>query len=154
MHMSEHTHVQTHIHTHTLCMRTHNTCTNTHNRCTYIHMHTHTHTHMHTHTCTMNTYIAMHAYIMYSYSYPQHTDVHTCTCSYTYAQHMWLDFGKPTIMSHLAYSILLAQLIATLIQHPCTVALPGLADWSAFLEQVLPPIRWSHNWDNGTHGGL
>ena len=40
-------------------------------------------------------------------------------------------------MSHLAYSILLAQLIATLIHYPCTVALPGLADWSAFLERVF-----------------
>ena len=35
-------------------------------------------------------------------------------------------------MSYLAHSILLAQLIATLIHYPCTVALTGLADWSAF----------------------
>ena len=34
----------------------------------------------------------------------------------------------------MAYSVLLAQLIATLIHYPCTVALPDLADWSAFLE--------------------
>ena len=39
-------------------------------------------------------------------------------------------------MSHLAYSILLAQLIITLINYQCTVALPGLADWSAFLRQA------------------
>ena len=40
-------------------------------------------------------------------------------------------------MSHLAHSILLAQLIATLIHYPYTVALTGLVDWSAFLELVL-----------------
>ena len=37
----------------------------------------------------------------------------------------------------LAYSILLVQLIATLTHYPYTVALTGLADWSAFLELVL-----------------
>ena len=36
----------------------------------------------------------------------------------------------------MAYSILLSQLIATLIHYLCTVALPGLADRSAFLEWV------------------
>ena len=41
-------------------------------------------------------------------------------------------------MSDLANCILLVQLIATLIHYPCTVALIGLADWSAFLELVLP----------------
>ena len=56
-------------------------------------------------------------------------------------------------MSHQAYSILLLQLIATLIiNYPCTVGLPGLADWSAFLEQVLPTIL-SHDLDDGAHGG-
>ena len=40
-------------------------------------------------------------------------------------------------MSHLAYYILLAQLIATLIHYPCIVALTGLDDWSAFLEWVV-----------------
>ena len=39
--------------------------------------------------------------------------------------------------THLAYSILLAQAIATLIHYPCTVVLMGLVDWSAFLELVL-----------------
>ena len=29
------------------------------------------------------------------------------------------------------------QLIATLTHYPCTVALPGLSNWCAFLEQVL-----------------
>ena len=33
----------------------------------------------------------------------------------------------------MAYSILLAQLIATLIHYPCTVALTALADWSALI---------------------
>ena len=65
--------------------------------------------------------------------------------------HLWLDIGKPTELSHLAYSILLVQLIATLIHYPCTVALTGLADRSAFLELVLPTM-WSHIWDNGAHG--
>ena len=43
---------------------------------------------------------------------------------------------------HLAYFILLAQLVDTLIHYPCTVALPGLADWSvwAFLELALPTM--------------
>ena len=50
---------------------------------------------------------------------------------------MGLDIGKPTEMSQLAYSILLAQLIATLIHCPCTVALTGPADLSAFLKLVL-----------------
>ena len=55
---------------------------------------------------------------------------------------------KPTEMSHLAYSISLAQLIATLIHYLCTVAFIGLADWSAFLEQVLLSMQ-RHEWDNG-----
>ena len=37
----------------------------------------------------------------------------------------------------LGLSILLAQLIATLIQYPFTVPLQGLTDWSAFLEPVF-----------------
>ena len=37
----------------------------------------------------------------------------------------------------LGLSILLAQLIATLIQYPFTVPLQGLTDWSAFLERVF-----------------
>ena len=65
---------------------------------------------------------------------------------------MWLDLQNPTIMSHLANCIVLAQLIATLIHYPCTVVLMGLVNWSAFLELVLPTM-WSHDWDNGTHGG-
>ena len=35
---------------------------------------------------------------------------------------------------------LLAQLMATLIHYTCTVPLPGLVNWSAFLEQVLPTL--------------
>ena len=50
-------------------------------------------------------------------------------------------------MKHLAYFILSPQLIATLIHYLCTIALPGLADWSALLEPVWL-IRLS-----GTHGG-
>ena len=52
-------------------------------------------------------------------------------------------------MSHLANCTFLAQLIATLIHYPCTVAIPGLAAWSAFLEQIFPTM-WSHDWHNGT----
>ena len=44
-------------------------------------------------------------------------------------------------MSHLANCILLAQLIATLMHYPCTDALLGYADWSAFLELVLPTCK-------------
>ena len=54
--------------------------------------------------------------------------------------HMWLDFGKATEMSHWAYSILLAQLMATLIHYTFTLPLSGLVDWSAFLEQLLPTL--------------
>ena len=54
--------------------------------------------------------------------------------------HMWLDFGKPTELSHWAYSILLAQLMATLIHYTFTLSLPGLVDWSAFLERLLPTL--------------
>ena len=51
-----------------------------------------------------------------------------------------------------AYLILLTQLIAMLIHYPCTFALPGLTDWSAFLEPVMPTM-WSHNCDNGLTEG-
>ena len=84
------------------------------------------------------------------------TVIHQLMCLHTKKpdinHKMWLDIGRPTKLSHLAYSILLAQLIATLIHYPCTVALTGLADWSAFLELVLPSM-WSHDWDSGAHGG-
>ena len=63
-----------------------------------------------------------------------------------------MDFGKPTELSHWAYSILLAQLMATLIHYTFTLPLSGFVDWSAFLEQLLPTLL-IHDWDNGTHGG-
>ena len=66
--------------------------------------------------------------------------------------YLGLDIGTPTELSHLAYSILLAQLIPTLIHYSCTVALAGLADWSAFLGLVLLTMS-IHVWDNGAHGG-
>ena len=56
----------------------------------------------------------------------------------------WLDYGKPIKISHLPYFILFSQLIATLIYYPCTVALPGLADWSAFLKSVSAVIKLLH----------
>ena len=49
-------------------------------------------------------------------------------------------FGKPTKLSHKAYSILLAQLMATLAHYTYIVPLPGLVDWSAFLERLLPTL--------------
>ena len=54
--------------------------------------------------------------------------------------HMSLDFGKPTELSHWAYSIFLAHLMATLVRYTYTVPLSGLVDWSAFLERVLPAL--------------
>ena len=72
--------------------------------------------------------------------------------------YMWLDIGKPTKLSHLPYSVLLAQLIATLIHYPCTVVLMGLVDWSAFLELVLPTMSsYDRQWRpwralDGRHG--
>ena len=46
-------------------------------------------------------------------------------------------------MSYSAYSVLFPQLITTLVYYPCTaaVALPGLADWSAFPEQVCQTCK-------------
>ena len=52
---------------------------------------------------------------------------------------------KLTKTSHLAYSTLLPQLIATLIHYLCTVALPGLADWSAFLEMAIATNIFTYN---------
>ena len=48
-----------------------------------------------------------------------------------------LDFGKPTKFSQRAYSILLAQLMATLVHYTYRVPLPGLIDWCALLERVF-----------------
>ena len=43
-------------------------------------------------------------------------------------------FWKTDRMSHWAYSILLAQLMPTLIHYTFALPLSGLVDWSAFLE--------------------
>ena len=43
-------------------------------------------------------------------------------------------------ITHLITFILLAQLMAALVHYAYTVPLPGLIDWSAFLEQVLPTL--------------
>ena len=40
----------------------------------------------------------------------------------------------------LGLSILLAKLMATLVHYAYTLPLPGLVDWSAFLEPVLPTL--------------
>ena len=43
--------------------------------------------------------------------------------------------------------------MATLVHYTYTVQLPGLMDWSAFLERVLPTL-WIHDWDNGQMGPM
>ena len=53
---------------------------------------------------------------------------------------MLLHFGKPTEMSHEAYSILLAQLIAALIHYTFTLPLSGLVYRSPFLERLLSDL--------------
>ena len=68
---------------------------------------------------------------------------------------MLLDFGKLTkvhVIPGIFHFISPATVISTLIHYTCTVVLPGLADWSAILVQVLLTMR-SHDWDNGAHGG-
>ena len=82
------------------------------------------------------------------------SNIHTCCFTFEDDDfhNMRLDIGKWTEMSHLAYSISLAQLIVTLTHCLCTVALTGLADWSAFLKLVLLTM-WSHNWDSEAYGG-
>ena len=52
----------------------------------------------------------------------------------------WILENRPKYISHLAYCIILLQLIATLIHYLCIVALTGLASWSAFPELVLPTM--------------
>ena len=53
---------------------------------------------------------------------------------------MLVNFGKPTEMSHGAYSILLAQLMATLVHYTFTLPLSGFVDWSPFLERLLSAL--------------
>ena len=52
---------------------------------------------------------------------------------------------------HWGHSIALFQLIVTLMHYPCTVPLlPGLANWSAFLEWGLPTLKSQlRQWVNG-----
>ena len=50
-------------------------------------------------------------------------------------------FWKNRPNCHTSYSISLRKLImATLVHYTYTVQLPGLVDWSAFLERVLPTL--------------
>ena len=78
-------------------------------------------------------------YVCMSYMLLRHMCLHmSIECIIRAQNKLRMDIVKSTEMSCLAYSILLAQLITTLIHCPCTVALTGLADWSAFLELVLP----------------
>ena len=74
-----------------------------------------------------------------------------CLCIY----HMWLDIGKPTIMSHLANCILLAQLIATLM-HCCIAGLSWLVCFSraGFANRVKSQLRQWDPWRalDGSYG--
>ena len=42
--------------------------------------------------------------------------------------------------------------MATLVHYTYVVPLPGLVDWSAFLDQIFPTLK-IHDLDIGTHGG-
>ena len=109
--------------------------------------------HMYASKCLHVTYKLLYAYIWakYWHAYATAKEYMQIKSFCTHATcYNWVV--KLTEMSHLANCTFLAQLIATLIHYPCTVAIPGLAAWSAFLEQILPTM-WSHDWDNGTHGG-
>ena len=72
---------------------------------------------------------------------------------FTVYQHRWLDLGKLTELSHWAYSILLAQLMATLVRYTYTVPLPGLVDWSAFLEHFCRPCKFTTETMGPMEGG-
>ena len=100
----------------------------------YVHMY------IHIHICTHISYTYTHAYA--------YIQMHICD---------WI-LKKPTELLHWAYSILLAQLMATLVHYTYIVPLPGLVDWSAFLERVFDPVNsWLRQWDpwralHGRHG--
>ena len=72
-------------------------------------------------------------------SYTRHTTHNGILKNCTVAN-MLLHFGKPTEMSHGAYSILLAQLMATLIHYTFTLPLSGLVDWFPYLERLLSAL--------------
>ena len=59
---------------------------------------------------------------------------------------MRLDFGKPTELSYWAYSILLAQLMATLVH--CTYTVPLVCRPCKFMTETWDPWRALH----GRHG--
>ena len=77
---------------------------------------------------------------------------------YTLATYVWIAtiyekyprgfWNTDQIVKLGLFHIVSAQLRGsyTLIYYPFTVALPGLADWSAFLEQVLLTL-WNHNYN-------
>ena len=58
--------------------------------------------------------------------------IHSAVCEYLFLDFL-TEIWKTDQAIMFAYSILLSQVIAALIHYPCTVALPGLADWSVFL---------------------
>ena len=76
--------------------------------------------------------------------------MHWCQCVYLvnilqpvqYHICDWILENWPNCHTRPSYSILLAQLIATLIHYPLTVPLLDFTDWSAFLEPVLLPCKF------------
>ena len=61
--------------------------------------------------------------------------VHACVCS-TYVTEFWKTVQVVTlVLFHF-----IGPVNATLIHYPFTVPLPGLANWSAFLEQVFSTL--------------
>ena len=64
----------------------------------------------------------------------------------------WMLENRLNCHTRPIYSILLAQLMATLVHYIYIVPLPGLVDWSTSLHRVLLTLS-IHDWDNETHGG-
>ena len=66
--------------------------------------------------------------------------VHNCMYVDTYMIGYWKTNWNTTL-GLCTYSILLPQLLATFKHYACTVALPGLANWSTFVEEFLRPCK-------------
>ena len=60
-------------------------------------------------------------------------------CTYVHTQYV-TRFWKTNQIVTLGLLHLLTQLMATLIHYTYTVPLPGLVNWSAFLERILPTL--------------
>ena len=80
----------------------------------------------------VSNYINLYVSHMFVYYKTCVLDVYNCNgiCD-------WILENRPNCHTKPSYSILFAHLMATLVYYTYTVQLPGLVDWSAFLEQVL-----------------